>query len=138
MSEGLVKVGVGVFVLRNGKVLLQQRKGAHGEGAWGLPGGHLEFKESIEECARREVDEETGMKIKNIRLETFTNDIFEKENKHYITIFVLADHAGGDPRIKEPDKTIKQDWFTWNSLPSPLFIPLQNLIKRGYNLGGIK
>ena len=48
------KVGVGVIVVKEGKVLLQRRRGAHGEGTWGFPGGHLEFKESWEECAKRE------------------------------------------------------------------------------------
>ena len=61
------KVGVGVFVLKDGKILMGKRKGAHGEGSWSLPGGHLEFNESWDMCAVRETMEETGVTIKNIR-----------------------------------------------------------------------
>jgi 8-oxo-dGTP diphosphatase len=50
-------VGVAAIVTKNGKVLLGKRKGAHGEGSWAFPGGHLEFNESIEDCAKREVFE---------------------------------------------------------------------------------
>src|SRR5258707_8500479 len=51
------QVGVGVVVVRDGKVLLGLRRGSHGSGAWALPGGHLEWGESVESCARREVTE---------------------------------------------------------------------------------
>ncbi|MEK6901677.1 MAG: NUDIX domain-containing protein, partial [Nanoarchaeota archaeon] len=79
------QVGVGVLIVKNNKVLLGKRKNAHGEGTWCPPGGHLEFGESFEDCARRETFEETGISIKNIRFITATNDIFSEE-KHYITL----------------------------------------------------
>ena len=72
------RVGIGIFVLKDGKFLLCKRKNSHGAGHWQLPGGHLEFNEKLEDCARREVIEETGVKIKNIRSSTITNDIFKK------------------------------------------------------------
>ncbi|NQV91532.1 NUDIX domain-containing protein [Candidatus Woesearchaeota archaeon] len=127
------KVGVGVFVLKDGKVLFQQRMNAHGEGTWCLPGGHLEFHEDLEECAKRETKEELGIEIKNVRFANITNDKFIKENKHYITIFMLSDFDSGIVEIKEPDKTRQFEWFEWNKLPEPLFLPLQNLIKQGYD-----
>src|SRR5215469_4737907 len=45
------KVGVGVMILKDGKVLIGKRKGAHGAGEWAWPGGHLEYMESFEDCA---------------------------------------------------------------------------------------
>jgi 8-oxo-dGTP diphosphatase len=82
--QSIVGAGVGCLVWRNGKFLLHQRRNAHGDGTWAPPGGHLEFGESWEECAAREVFEETGMRIKNTRLITVSNDVFEAEHKHYI------------------------------------------------------
>ncbi|HBO99997.1 MAG: hypothetical protein UU48_C0002G0003 [Candidatus Uhrbacteria bacterium GW2011_GWF2_41_16] len=126
------KVGVGVFVLKDGKILMGKRKGAHGEGSWSLPGGHLEFNESWDMCAVRETMEETGVTIKNIRFGTVTNDIFQEEGKHYITIYMLSDYDAGEVKNMEPEKCNGWDWFDWNELPQPLFIPIQNLLKTNF------
>lgn len=130
-------VGIGVCVIKDGRVLLGKRKSAHGEGAWCFPGGHLEFKESWEDCARREVLEETGLSIKNIRFATATNDIFPVEGKHYITIFVVADYNSGEAKVMEPEKLEVWEWFRWDNLPQPLFVPIQNLQKKGFSPFGL-
>ena len=123
-----VRVGIGVFVFKNGKFLMQQRKGSHGAGSWSVPGGHLEFGESFEDTARREVKEETGLEIKNVRFGAVTNDHFTNENKHYVTIWMLSDWASGDEYITEPDKCIAQEWHAFDDLPSPLFLPWNQLL----------
>jgi 8-oxo-dGTP diphosphatase len=125
-------IGVAAIVIKDNKVLLGKRKNAHGAGTWAFPGGHLEYKESIEACAKREVFEETGIHIKNIRYGTFTNDIFPKDQKHYVTLFVISEYDEGDLELKEPEKCEKWDWFLWNELPEPKFLPLDNLLKQGF------
>jgi len=127
-------VGVAVVVYRDNKFLLGKRKNSHGAGCWQFPGGHLEFKESLEECARRELFEETGITIRNIRFGPFTNDFFEQEQKHYVTLFVVADHESGEATVREPEKCACWGWFAPDRLPQPLFLPIQNLIKRNINL----
>ena len=127
------KIGLGVIIIKNNKVLLGKRKNSHGDGAWGFPGGHLEFNETWEDCAQRETLEETGISIKNIRFGTATNDIFKTENKHYNTIFMLSDYNSGKVAIMEPNKCEKWEWFEWNKLPKPLFIPIQNLQKKSFS-----
>lgn len=115
------RVGIGVFVLKDGKFLVQKRTGAHGEGTWSLPGGHLEYGESFEDTACREVKEETGMNIKNVRFAAVTNDLFAKEDKHYVTIWLLSDWAGGKLQNKEPHKCTAQEWHTIDDVPTPYF-----------------
>jgi len=125
------RVGMGVIVLRDGRVLLGRRKSSHGAGTWHMPGGHLEFGEGLEGCARREVLEETDLRIKNPRLAAVTNDIFG-EGKHYITLFMLSEWGSGEPRAMEPEKAESWNWFSWDNLPEPLFLPMQNLLKQGF------
>ena len=127
------QIGIGVIVIKNGKVLLGKRKNAHGEGSWSFPGGHLEFNETWKECARRETFEETGILINNIRFAAATNDIFKKEKKHYITLMMVGEYASGKVKLMEPDKCEKWEWFDWHNLPEPLFLPIRNLRKTDFN-----
>ena len=129
MSDKNVRVGIGVFVFKNGKFIMQQRQGSHGEGAWSVPGGHLEFSESFEDTARREVKEETNLDIKNVRFGAVTNDYFVDEDKHYITIWMLSDWASGKECITEPNKCTAQAWHNFEDLPAPLFLPWQQLLQ---------
>lgn len=126
-------IGVGVLIIKGDHILMQKRLNAHGEGTWSPGGGHLEFGETIEECARREIKEETGLVINDIQILGFTNDVFKEEDKHYVTIFCAAEWEKGEPVICEPDKIEKLEWFHWSELPEPLFLPVrlakQHIIK---------
>jgi len=133
MESKRPKVGVGVAVIKGGKVLLGKRKNAHGEGTWSFPGGHLEYNESWEDCASRETLEETGLSIKNIRFGTVTNDLFHKEQKHYVTIIMLSDYDSGTLQVMEPDKCEQWKWYNWNNLPNALFVSIENLLKENFN-----
>lgn len=55
-----------------------------------MPGGHLEFGESWETCAAREVLEETGLVVTNARFASAVNSVFGN-TAHYVTIFMRAD-----------------------------------------------
>ncbi len=129
------RIGVGVIVQRAGRVLLGERLGAHGAGTWALPGGHLEFGETPADCARREVLEETGLVIGDVINGPFCNDIFAADEKHYVTLFVLARSAIGEPQRCEPDKCRRWAWFHWAEFPEPLFQPLATLRATGFDPG---
>lgn len=126
--EKITRIGIGVFIFKNGKFLMGKRLGSHGEGTWSVPGGHLEFGESFADTAKREVLEETGVNIKNIRFGAVTNDFFEKENKHYVTVWMLSDYDSGEATILEPEKCLELEWFDFDTLPSPLFLPWEELL----------
>lgn len=122
------RVGVGVIVVHEGKVLLGKRKGSHGAGGWSFPGGHLEFGETIQACATRELEEETGLSALSVEAGPWTNDIIESD-KHYVTIFVFVNQFKGEPQLLEPQKCEGWKWFAWDALPSPLFAPVHSLVE---------
>ena len=119
-------------MLRDGLVLLGERIGSHGAGSWALPGGHLEFGETVEQCAAREVLEETGLDIQVVARGPYTNNMFPEGGKHYVTLFVVAHAQEGIPWVREPEKCSAWGWFRWSELPRPLFPPLANLYASGY------
>lgn len=128
MEQGKPKVGIGVMVLKDGKVLLGKRKGAHGAGEFASPGGHLEYMESFEDCAKREVAEECGIEIKNIHFQFLAN-LTEYAPKHYVHIGLLADWKSGDPKVLEPEKSEAWNWYDLDKLPQPLFKPCEMAIE---------
>lgn len=129
MIEKRPKVGIGVLVLKEGRVLLGKRKGSHGSGLWAPSGGHLEFGESVEVCAERELREETGLQPLHLELGPWTSDLIEAD-KHYVSIFVFIPKFLGEPQLLEPAKCEGWEWFEWENLPDPLFPPIQSLIRK--------
>ncbi len=139
MSEHKKRVGVGfgVMLLRENKVLLGKRHDdpekasslLHGEGTWTLPGGKLDFGESFEDGAYREVLEETGVKINKEKLQfvSISNDVVE--DAHFVTFGFLCRDFKGDPKVMEPDEITEWRWFTLDDLPSPLFFPSEKVLK---------
>ena len=119
-----VRVGVGAFILsssssaQNPTFLIGKRLGSHGAGTFALPGGHLEFGESPEECASREILEETGLEVKNLRFLTATNDVLRQDRKHYVTMFVVCERVSEEEeaRVMEVDKCEGWEWSSWEEL----------------------
>lgn len=113
-------VSVGVMIFKDGMVLLGKRKGSHGAGEYAFPGGHLDYMESFEDCAKRETFEETGMQIQNIRL-VYVANIVVYDPKHYVNIMLVADWVSGDPMVCEPEKCEGWQWYDLENLPNPIF-----------------
>lgn len=114
------KVGVGVAIFKNGKILLSKRKGSHGAGEYAFPGGHLEYLESLEDCARRETKEECGIEISNIQFQ-FLASVRKYRPEHYVHIGLTADWKSGEPKALEPQKSESWGWYDIEKLPEPLF-----------------
>lgn len=130
-QQNQVRVGVGCWIFNsNGQILLGKRKSEHGNGTWAPPGGKLEFGETPQQCASRELFEETGIIIPQNKFSilSFTNDIFPQQ--HYITIHCCAKNVIATPIIKEPDKCEQWKWFDLDKLPKPLFLSALNLLKQ--------
>lgn len=128
-------VGFGIMILKGGKVLLGHRNEnlekasslLHGEGSWTMPGGKLDFQEELKKGAAREVFEETGIKVKNLRAISLSNDIVT--DAHFLTVGFLVEEFEGEPKVMEPDEITEWNWFDLNALPSPLYFPSEKIIK---------
>jgi 8-oxo-dGTP diphosphatase len=122
------KIGVNVFVIKDGKVLMGRRIGNVGYGTWCLPGGHLEIGESLASCAKRELLEETGIKTKEVEFLQLINGPQENDNSHYVHINFFAKGWGGEPKVTEPDKFETWEWFDMNKLPDNIFTGHQDFV----------
>ena len=137
------RVGVGAVLLaasRPGCVLVGERLGSHGAGRWALPGGHLEFLASFEECASAEVGEEVGLALPPARFlftGVATNDPMPAEDLHYVTLFaaaLLTEEEAAAVANVEPDKCAGWGWKEWAELRAggvPIFAPLRRFIDVG-------
>lgn len=112
-------VGVGVVFRRGDRVFLAQRRGALGGDTWGSAGGHLEFGESLEDCARREAREELGLIVGELRFLCVANIV--AYGRHYLDVEFLGDIGRQEPRLLEPDKFVRSGWFPLAQPPQPLF-----------------
>ncbi|KAL6351120.1 hypothetical protein AAG906_031706 [Vitis piasezkii] len=99
------------------------------------PSPEATSRESFEECAAREVKEETGLDIDRIEFLTVTNNVFPANQSHYVTIFMRAVSADPHqlPQNLEPHKCSGWDWYEWNNLPEPLFGPLEKMVQGGFS-----
>lgn len=94
-------VGIGIAVLRPGAVLLVQRGRPPSLGAWSLPGGAQELGETAEQAARRELLEETGLTVGELRLAAHADSIHRdpdgRVRYHYTILDFAALWGSGEP-----------------------------------------
>ncbi len=120
---------VAAFVFNDeGKNIVQLRTGSHGAKTWCPPGGKIDFGETPVEAIKREVKEETDLVITDVKFIGFTNDIFENDGLHYITLWYATRVSDGTPKITEPEKCLAIEWHTIADMPQPLFLPTASIL----------
>lgn len=121
------KVGIGILVERDGMILIGERLSSHGAHTWQIPGGHLEFGDTFEETALRELKEETGLTDVTLTgLICVRNDRIY--GKHFVTIGLHARWNSGEPYAAEPEKSANWHWHEVHALPTDFFIPSAEVI----------
>lgn len=106
-------IGVGAVVIHQECVLLVKRGNAPYKGMWCIPGGRVQYGETLQHAAEREILEETGITIK-AKQPVYTFEIIDTENTeqplHYVVIDLEADYISGDP--VPDDDALDVRWFT--------------------------
>ena len=112
-----------IVLVRRGEEFLMVRKPEWPDGQYGLVAGFVEFCESLEECVAREVLEETGIRVADVRYAASQNWPFPSQ----LMVGFTAAYAGGDLR---PDGVEIADaaWFSAHR-PPPLLPPRSTIAR---------
>ncbi|MCZ8180540.1 MAG: NUDIX domain-containing protein [Rhizobium sp.] len=121
-------LGVGLAILRDGKLLLCRRMKAPEAGHWNIVGGKVDHMEPAELAARREAAEETGLTIGAIRYLGVTEQRIEADRQHWVSLLYVTDDTTGEPQLTEPDKLSEIGWFDLDDLPQPLSVFTQTVL----------
>jgi 8-oxo-dGTP diphosphatase len=127
------KFGVGVILLRKNTILLGKRKGPRNPDTYGLPGGFLEYSETLEICAKREVFEETG--LKDIDVFSLFLIRWNGNKEQYVDAIFGAKCEYGTPLVRESERVVSWEWYKLTDLPSPLYTPTKLALDQ-YNRHG--
>lgn len=115
-------VGVGLVIRRaDGLVLLYRRMNAPEAGHWNIVGGKVDTMERSAEAARREAEEETGLRIGKVDFLCLAEEIFPEQH-HWISLIYQTEDFSGEPRLTEPDKLTDFGWFSPEAPPVPLSV----------------
>jgi ADP-ribose pyrophosphatase YjhB (NUDIX family) len=103
------QLAVSAVIFRDGKVLLLKRAKSPGHGFWSLPGGRVEFGESLHTALAREVDEEAGLEIDIVALAGWREVLpGAGGGGHYLIMSFAARWVAHEPRLNE-----EHDDFKW-------------------------
>lgn len=102
------------------KVLLIQRGAAPFKGAWAFPGGFMNMDETTEQCAIRELEEETGLKVATVHQIGAYSKVDRDPRGRTITVAYLA-IINSPEEVKGQDDAAKAAWFPITELPHLAF-----------------
>ena len=139
-SSKVVGCGVAVVVTHRQQVLFGKRKSVPDGFEWQLPGGWMVPGESVQQAARREVREETGLQLQELQFVGITNNVFTPDN-HSISLYFEAECADFEAlKVAESDKCEAWEWRCWSEVTENLYLPLRLFKQTGYRpfLSGLR
>ncbi len=102
------------------KVLLIQRGDEPYKGCWAFPGGFMEIDETTEQCAIRELEEETGLKVDEVHQIGAFSKVDRDPRGRTVTVAYLA-FVDAPVEVKGQDDAANAEWFPLSALPALAF-----------------
>lgn len=113
------KVTVDAVILEEGHIVLVKRKNPPYKDMWALPGGFVEYGETVEEAAIREAKEETGLTVGIVRLLGVYSDPKRDPRGPTVGVVFICKRMGGELKAESDAKEVKE--FSIRDLPSLAF-----------------
>ena len=113
-GKDYIGVGIGVAIIdEQGRILLIKRsKAVRNEPCtWVIPGGEVEYGETIFKAVVREAKEEVGVKVRVLDVLGVADQLMKKDKQHWISTVVLCKIVSGELKNMEPEKCEKIEWF---------------------------
>ncbi len=119
MSMRNPRLTVDGVIVRGSKLLLIRRGNPPFKNTWALPGGFVDYGETVETAVRREAQEETGLETSIRRLVGVYSDPDRDPRGHTVSVVFLLDVESGSPQ--GGDDAAEAKWFALDNLPELAF-----------------
>ncbi len=119
-------VTIDAVIIKDNKVLLIKRGTQPDRGFWAVPGGYVNWNESVEDSVRREVKEETNLDVKQLKL----IGVYSSPKRHPKQLINITYLVGvSDGRLKHGDDALDAKWVKLEDLPDKLALDHREIIE---------
>ena len=126
------RVTVDAVIIKNNSIILIRRKNEPFKNFWALPGGFVEYNETVEHAVIREAREETGLDVKVVKLIGVYSEPGRDPRGHTVSVVFLCSVVGGDLKADTDAEDARE--FNINSLPDELAFDHGKILRDAFGI----